>query len=130
MLPLARSDCALLSAEQVCLGTIRHEVVYPPSKHSPVEALYIRATLSILPVTKCRPSGDHARSYISDPVLDLHIVFTRQCSRSSDVSSPKVVCRAGLSEGAHSSTLPSSPAEARSSPRKADQPILNANKAN
>ena len=71
----------------------------------------------MLPVTKNVPSGDQARSYISDPLLDLHIVFTRQCSTSSWPSSPKLAV--GNSDGVRSRTLPSSPAEARSSP--ADQ---------
>ena len=57
----------------------------------PLVALYIRATLSMLPVTKNVPSGDHAKSYISDPLLDLHIVLTLQCSKSSSPSSPKLV---------------------------------------
>jgi hypothetical protein len=82
----------------------------------PLEALYILATLSMLPVMKNIPSGDHARSYISDPVLDLHIVLTRQCSTSSLSSSPRADCNAGFSDGVHSSTLPSSPADASSSP--------------
>lgn len=69
----------------------------------------------MLPVMKKIPSGDQARSYISDPD-DLHIVFTLHTSFSSPASSPIRACRAGFSEGTQSKTLPSSPAEPSISP--------------
>jgi hypothetical protein len=75
----------------------------------------MRATLSILPVMKNEPSGDHARSYIS-AIVAPHIFFTLHVSRSSDLSSPKAaVCDAG-SACVHSITFPSSPALASTSP--------------
>ena len=63
---------------------------------------------------KKTPSGDHAKSYISAPVDDLHMCFTRQVSLSSAFSSPSAV--PGISEGTQSRTLPSSPADASVSP--------------
>lgn len=62
---------------------------------------------------KYEPSGDQARSYISEPE-DRHMCFVRQLSLSSKPSLPK----AGLldSEGTQMMTFPSSPAEARVSP--------------
>ena len=78
---LARNGCALLFVEPFVL--IRGQNGYFSSKNAPdlpLEALYMRATLSMLPVTKNMPSGDHARSYISAPLLDLHIVLIFQCS--------------------------------------------------
>ena len=63
---------------------------------------------------KKTPSGDHAKSYISAPVDDLHMCFTLQVSLSSAFSSPSAV--AGMSEGTQSRTLPSSPADASVSP--------------
>ncbi|KAI7197813.1 hypothetical protein KC363_g143 [Hortaea werneckii] len=112
-------DYALRFAEHMCLYEVSmiRSSEEADKVRSPFVALYIRATLSMLPVMKNCPSGDQARSYISEPLLDLHIVLTRQCSTSSCPSSPKLELRAGFSEGTHSSTLPSSPAVASSSPR-------------
>jgi hypothetical protein len=67
----------------------------------------------MLPVMKKTPSGDHARSYISE-VLDLHIVLTRHVSLSSSPSSK--LCVVWFSAGTQSRTLPSSPAVASISP--------------
>lgn len=75
----------------------------------------MRATLSMLPVMKKVPSGDQARSYISDPE-ERHMCFTRQVSLSSSPSSPKAVVRTWVSDGTHRSVLPSSPALASISP--------------
>src|SRR5689334_2777675 len=69
--------------------------------------------LSMLPMMKCTPSGDQARSYISAP-LDRHICFARHASLSSTPSEPKWVGAASL--GTQRITLPSSPAEASISP--------------
>lgn len=55
----------------------------------PLWALYMRATLSMLPVMKKIPSGDQARSYISEPD-ERHMCLTRQVSLSSSASSPNV----------------------------------------
>lgn len=83
----------------------------------PVDALYIRAILSMLPVMKNDPSGDHARSYIS-AIMAPHIFLTLHVSNSSDLSSPKAdVCEL-LSAWVQRITFPSSPALARTSPVK------------
>jgi len=82
----------------------------------PVEAFQTRAMLSILPVMKKTPSGDHAKSYISDP-MDLHICLSLHVSLSSSSSSPNAV--AGFvppSDGTQRITVPSSPADASISP--------------
>lgn len=63
---------------------------------------------------KWTASGDQARSYISAPD-DRHICFVRQVSLSSSPSEPKLATW-WLSEITQSITLPSSPADASSSP--------------
>jgi hypothetical protein len=88
-----------------------------------VPALYIRAILSILPMMKKEASGDQARSYISVP-SDRHICFVRQASLSSKPSDPKATW--WFSEGTHNITLPSSPADARSSPLGAQRTTFTA----
>lgn len=77
-------------------------------------ASYIRAELSIAPVMKYLPSGDHAKSYISAPVEVRHICRILHVSLSSTWSSPMAVV--GTSDCTQSSTFPSSPADASSSP--------------
>lgn len=66
---------------------------------------------------KNTPSGDHARSYISDPD-ERHMCFIRHVSLSSLLSSPNAGPRVWVSEGTHRSVLPSSPALASISPSK------------
>jgi hypothetical protein len=80
----------------------------------PVEVLYILAILSMLPDKIKVPSGDHARSYISEPI-DLHMCFTLHVSLSPSPSSPNAPC-SWFSEGTHIKMLPSSPALASVSP--------------
>ena len=116
---LARSGCALLFVERWYLYLVSSHVVIGKAFrcfHVPFVALYILATLSMLPVMKNIPSGDHAKSYISEPLLDLHIVLTLHVSTSSCASSPNVELCAGFSEGTQRRTLPSSPAVASISP--------------
>lgn len=116
MPPLGHSGCARRSGVSVYLS---YPVSYARKQQGsgpsplPVAALYILATLSMLPMMKYEPSGDQARSYISEPD-DRHMCFVRQLSLSSKPSLPK----AGLldSEGTQMMTFPSSPAEARVSP--------------
>ena len=69
----------------------------------------MRAMLSMLPVTKKTPSGDQAKSYISEPD-DRHMCFIRHVSLSSKASSPNAWVWEWVSEGIQSSVLPSSPA--------------------
>jgi hypothetical protein len=114
-----RSGCALLFAERWYLYLVSLRVSINRAIRRfrvPFVALYILATLSMLPVMKNIPSGDHAKSYISEPLLDLHIVLTLQVSTSSCASSPNVELCAGFSEGTQRRTLPSSPAVASISP--------------
>ena len=60
---LAHNGCVLLSVEQFDLLNVSHMLRSVPLRSLiPVEALYILATLSMLPVTKNVPSGDQARS--------------------------------------------------------------------
>ena len=117
---LVRSDCALLFVERWCLYLVssRNNTIDEAFAgfNVPFVALYILATLSMLPVMKNIPSGDHARSYISEPLLDLHIVLTLHVSTSSCASSPNVELCAGFSEGTQRRTFPSSPAVASISP--------------
>lgn len=116
---LVRSGCALLFVERWYLYLVSIQTSIDRAIRCfrvPFVALYILATLSMLPVMKNIPSGDQARSYISEPLLDLHIVLTLHVSTSSCASSPKVELCAGFSEGTHRRTLPSSPAVASISP--------------
>ena len=70
---------------------------------------------------KKMPSGDQDRSYISAPLCERHICFTRQVSLSSWLlSSPRLLCNGWFSAGIQSSTLPSSPALAKISPKTDD----------
>lgn len=68
----------------------------------------------MLPIMKNEASGDHARSYISVP-SERHMCFVRHVSLSSRPSAPKVGW--WVSDRTHKITFPSSPADARSSPR-------------
>lgn len=82
----------------------------------------MRAILSMLPVMKNIPSGDQAKSYISDPE-ERHMCLMRQVSLSSRASSPKAGVWEWVSDGTQSKVLPSSPALASISP-KYFQPLL------
>src|SRR4051812_38409014 len=68
----------------------------------------------MLPMIKNDASGDHARSYISVP-SDRHMCFVRHVSLSSRPSEPNVGW--WVSDRTHKITFPSSPADARTSPR-------------
>ena len=81
----------------------------------PVWALYIRATLSILPIIKYMASGDQAKSYISAPE-ERHICLTLHTSSSSVPSPPNAGIAVFPSSNDHNITFPSSPADARTSP--------------
>ena len=69
----------------------------------------------MLPVMKKTASGDHARSYISEPD-ERHMCLIRHVSLSSKASSPNICALLCKSEGTHNSVLPSSPAVANISP--------------